>query len=49
RYNATVICAQNSELTYGQLNALLTRLARELVRCGVELEVIVPLVFKKSC
>ncbi|KAF2471471.1 amino acid adenylation, partial [Lindgomyces ingoldianus] len=46
--DAPAICSWDGEMTYGELDALSTRLARHLVRLGVKLEDIVPLCFEKS-
>ncbi|KAH6989025.1 hypothetical protein BKA56DRAFT_710304 [Ilyonectria sp. MPI-CAGE-AT-0026] len=45
---AQAICAHDGSLTYCQLDALSTRLARSLVKIGVKPEVVVPVVFEKS-
>ncbi|KAJ5230976.1 nonribosomal peptide synthase [Penicillium chrysogenum] len=45
---APAVCAWDGELTYSQLDALLTRLAYVLIARGVGAEVIVPLCFEKS-
>ncbi|KAF2471468.1 uncharacterized protein BDR25DRAFT_368329 [Lindgomyces ingoldianus] len=48
RPDAPAVCAWDGELTYGELDALSTRLASHLVGLGVKLEDIVPLCFEKS-
>ncbi|KAF2471469.1 amino acid adenylation [Lindgomyces ingoldianus] len=48
RPEAPAICAWDGELTYGELDALSTRLASHLVGLGVKPEDIVPLCFEKS-
>ncbi|KAJ4354970.1 hypothetical protein N0V95_003349 [Ascochyta clinopodiicola] len=42
------ICAWDGEMTYGELDALSTRLASHLVKLGVKAENVVPLCFEKS-
>lgn len=46
--DAPAICAWDGELTYGELDALSTKLAGHLVELGVKAEDIVPLCFEKS-
>ncbi|KAI2479954.1 Nonribosomal peptide synthetase 3 [Pyrenophora tritici-repentis] len=48
RPTAPAICAWDGEMTYGELDALSSRLAGHLVELGVKPEVIVPLCFEKS-
>ncbi|OSS50544.1 hypothetical protein B5807_04731 [Epicoccum nigrum] len=48
RPDAPAICAWDGELTYGELDALSTKLAGHLVELGVKAEDIVPLCFEKS-
>ncbi|KAF7574079.1 EntF, Non-ribosomal peptide synthetase module protein [Pyrenophora tritici-repentis] len=45
---APAICAWDGEMTYGELDELSSRLARHLVKVGVEVEDVVPLCFEKS-
>ncbi|KAK3216152.1 hypothetical protein GRF29_8g2302175 [Pseudopithomyces chartarum] len=46
--DAPAICAWDGEMTYGELDALSSRLAGHLMRLGVKREDIVPLCFEKS-
>ncbi|KAF2463679.1 acetyl-CoA synthetase-like protein [Lindgomyces ingoldianus] len=46
--DAPAICSWDGEMTYGELDALSTRLASHLVGLGVKPEDIVPLCFEKS-
>ncbi|CAA9959381.1 Nonribosomal peptide synthetase 3 [Pyrenophora teres f. maculata] len=48
RPTAPAICAWDGEMTYGELDALSSRLAGHLVDLGVKPEVVVPLCFEKS-
>ncbi|EFQ92826.1 hypothetical protein PTT_10009, partial [Pyrenophora teres f. teres 0-1] len=48
RPSAHAICAWDGEMTYGQLDALSTKLAGHLVQLGVKPEDVVPLCFEKS-
>ncbi|KAF7449952.1 EntF, Non-ribosomal peptide synthetase modules protein [Pyrenophora tritici-repentis] len=48
RPTAPAICAWDGEMTYGELDALSSRIAGHLVELGVKPEVIVPLCFEKS-
>ncbi|CAN9410040.1 unnamed protein product [Alternaria alternata] len=48
RPDTPAICAWDGELTYGELDALSSRLAGHLVQLGVKPESIVPLCFEKS-
>jgi amino acid adenylation domain-containing protein len=48
RPDAPAICAWDGELTYGELDALSTKLAGHLVELGVKAETMVPLCFEKS-
>jgi amino acid adenylation domain-containing protein/non-ribosomal peptide synthase protein (TIGR01720 family) len=48
RPDAPAICAWDGELTYGELDALSTKLAGHLVELGVKAEDMVPLCFEKS-
>ncbi|KAI0569838.1 HC-toxin synthetase [Pyrenophora tritici-repentis] len=48
RPDAPAVCAWDGELTYGELDALSTKLAGHLVQLGVKLESLVPLCFEKS-
>ena len=48
RPDAPAICAWDGELTYGELDALSTKLAGHLVELGVKAEDVVPLCFEKS-
>ncbi|KAK1912672.1 hypothetical protein P3342_004608 [Pyrenophora teres f. teres] len=48
RPNAPAVCAWDGELTYGELEALSTKLAGHLVQLGVKPEDVVPLCFEKS-
>jgi amino acid adenylation domain-containing protein len=48
RPDAPAICAWDGELTYGELDALSTKLAGYLVELGVKEEDMVPLCFEKS-
>jgi amino acid adenylation domain-containing protein len=48
RPDAPAICAWDGELTYGELDALSTKLAGHLVELGVKEEDMVPLCFEKS-
>ncbi|CAA9959472.1 Nonribosomal peptide synthetase 3 [Pyrenophora teres f. maculata] len=46
--DAPAICAWDGELTYGELDALSSKLAGHLVQLGVKPEDVVPLCFEKS-
>ncbi|CAE7021457.1 Destruxin synthetase [Pyrenophora teres f. teres] len=48
RPGAPAICAWDGELTYGELDALSSKLAGHLIQLGVKPEDIVPLCFEKS-
>ncbi|CAA9959501.1 Non-ribosomal peptide synthetase [Pyrenophora teres f. maculata] len=48
RPDAPAVCAWDGELTYGELDALASKLAGYLVRLGVKAEDVVPLCFEKS-
>ncbi|KAI0569862.1 HC-toxin synthetase, partial [Pyrenophora tritici-repentis] len=48
RPDAPAICAWDGELTYGELDALSSKLAGHLVQLGVKREDMVPLCFEKS-
>jgi len=48
RPDAPAICAWNREMTYGELDALSSKLAGHLIQLGVKAEDIVPLCFEKS-
>ncbi|KAE8868654.1 hypothetical protein PTNB29_02565 [Pyrenophora teres f. teres] len=48
RPDAPAICAWDGELTYGELDALSSKLAGHLVQLGVKAEDVVPLCFEKS-
>ncbi|EFQ93183.1 hypothetical protein PTT_09507 [Pyrenophora teres f. teres 0-1] len=48
RPNAPAIFAWDGELTYGELDALSTKLAGHLTQLGVKPEDVVPLCFEKS-
>src|SRR5690242_1874055 len=48
RPDAPAICAWDGELTYGELDALSTKLAGRLIQLGVQPEDVVPLCFEKS-
>jgi amino acid adenylation domain-containing protein len=48
RPDALAVYAWDGEMTYGELDALSTKLARHLVELGVKAEDIVPLCFEKS-
>ncbi|KAE8823734.1 hypothetical protein PTNB85_09859 [Pyrenophora teres f. teres] len=48
RPDASAICAWDGELTYGELDALSSKLAGHLVQLGVKAEDVVPLCFEKS-
>ncbi|EFQ88845.1 hypothetical protein PTT_15093 [Pyrenophora teres f. teres 0-1] len=48
RPNSPAICAWDGELTYGELDALSSKLAGHLVQLGIKPEDMVPLCFEKS-
>ncbi|KAK1912702.1 hypothetical protein P3342_004638 [Pyrenophora teres f. teres] len=48
RPDAPAVCAWDGELTYGELDALSSKLAGHLVQLGVKAEDVVPLCFEKS-
>ncbi|CAN9330998.1 unnamed protein product [Alternaria alternata] len=48
RPDAPAVCAWDGELTYGELDALSTKLAAYLVQLGIKHEDVVPLCFEKS-
>ncbi|KAG9191728.1 ATP-binding cassette, subfamily B (MDR/TAP), member 1 [Alternaria panax] len=48
RPDAPAVCAWDGELTYGELDALSSKLAGHLIQLGVQREDVVPLCFEKS-
>ncbi|KAE8823752.1 hypothetical protein PTNB85_09877 [Pyrenophora teres f. teres] len=48
RPGAPAVCAWDGEMTYGELDALSSKLAGHLVQLGVKAEDVVPLCFEKS-